>query len=89
VTDGEQGYLVPPGDEAALADRLSRLLAAPDDAKRMGASGRERVVAQWSLERMVDGYQDLIEAIYRAKAMRRRQNLAARTNKSAPLAPTI
>jgi glycosyltransferase involved in cell wall biosynthesis len=43
VRDGETGLLVPPGDPAALAAALERLLADPARARAMGARGRARV----------------------------------------------
>lgn len=39
VRDGRTGYLVPPGDRAALADRLVRLLADDGLRRRMGERG--------------------------------------------------
>lgn len=44
VEDGVNGYLVPPGDPRALADRLARLLDDPELRNRMGQAGRTRVV---------------------------------------------
>lgn len=67
VRDGETGYLVPPGDAEQLAARVADLLAAPERARRLGRAGRELVEAHWSLERMVEGYQDLIERVYLSK----------------------
>ena len=72
IEDGVNGYLFPAGDESQLAARLGHLLECPEQARRMGAIGRERVVAHWSLQRMVDGYQDLIDKIYRSKVRPRR-----------------
>src|SRR5690606_9136725 len=43
VDDGRTGLLVPPGDAAALAAAMRRLTGAPDERRRMGAAGRERV----------------------------------------------
>jgi len=43
VADGVNGFLVRPGDTAALGDRILRLLDDPDLASRMGASGRRLV----------------------------------------------
>ncbi len=43
VDDGVTGYLVPPGDPAALRDRLRRLLADPELAGRMGRAARLRI----------------------------------------------
>ena len=40
VQDGVTGLLVPPGDDAALADTLSGLLADPGRRQRLGDAGR-------------------------------------------------
>ena len=40
VLDGQTGWLVPPADERALADRLAELLANGDRARAMGQAGR-------------------------------------------------
>ena len=47
VLEGETGHVVNGRDVAAIADAVSRLLADPDAAARMGARGREWVMAQW------------------------------------------
>jgi glycosyltransferase involved in cell wall biosynthesis len=43
VDDGTTGLLVPPGDAAALAGALSRLLSDPAAAERLGRAGWARV----------------------------------------------
>lgn len=48
VVDGETGLLVPPRDVDALADALSSLLSDRELAERMGAAGRQRVLADFS-----------------------------------------
>lgn len=53
VEDGVTGLLVPPRDAEALTRAISSLLENPDLAARVGATGRERVTAHFSLERMV------------------------------------
>jgi len=53
VEDGRTGYLVPPGDSAALADRLRLLLLNPQQAYALGAAGRMRVQDHFSASRMV------------------------------------
>jgi glycosyltransferase involved in cell wall biosynthesis len=53
VGEGVTGYLVPPKDPAALADRLQRLLADPGLRVRMGEAGRTRIRAEFSVEQMV------------------------------------
>jgi glycosyltransferase involved in cell wall biosynthesis len=40
ILDGQTGWLVPAGDEWALADRLAELLASGDQARAMGQAGR-------------------------------------------------
>jgi glycosyltransferase involved in cell wall biosynthesis len=42
VADGETGLLVPPGDPAAMAAALGRLVADAGLRRRLGAAGRER-----------------------------------------------
>jgi glycosyltransferase involved in cell wall biosynthesis len=45
VADGVNGFLVPPGDPATLAERLSFLLSDHDTRGRMGREGR-RIAAE-------------------------------------------
>ncbi|MGH8905224.1 MAG: glycogen synthase [Egibacteraceae bacterium] len=48
VVDGETGYLVPPGDPGALAERINLLLADRALQRRFGKAGRARVLACFS-----------------------------------------
>jgi glycosyltransferase involved in cell wall biosynthesis len=65
VRDGEDGFLVEPGDALALAERLLRLAGDPGLRARLGAAGRERVVSRYGVGRLigdVDGlYRELLE----------------------------
>lgn len=74
VSDGLNGFLTPPGDPVALAQRLLDLLANPALARRLGQAGRERA-AEFGDRRMVAQ----IDALYR-------ELLAA---KNLPLPPAI
>ncbi|HEX4132355.1 MAG TPA: glycosyltransferase [Pirellulales bacterium] len=67
VHDGSTGYLTEPGNAAAIAERIAGLFDDPERAQAMGRVAREHVVARWSLEQMVQGYEDLIHRIYTAK----------------------
>jgi glycosyltransferase involved in cell wall biosynthesis len=48
VRDGETGYLVPPGDPAAVARRLGDLVADPALRRRMGEAARARTVREFA-----------------------------------------
>lgn len=48
VVDGENGFLVPPGDAAALATSIQRLLEEPHLARLFGRCAREYVVTRYS-----------------------------------------
>jgi len=52
IVHGETGRLVPPGDVASLASAMEAMLADRDEAARMGAAGRERVVREFSSMRL-------------------------------------
>ena len=67
VLEDRTGHLVAPGDRQAMADRVVALLTDPTRAATMGRAGREHVIAHWSVDRMVRGYEDLIAGIYAGK----------------------
>ena len=60
VEDGETGFLVPPGDVAALRDRLDQVLGDPPLARRLGANARDLVLQRFTwarvAERCLDAY---------------------------------
>jgi glycosyltransferase involved in cell wall biosynthesis len=70
VTDGVTGLLVPPEDAEALADAVSDLITDEQRRGQMGLAARKNVELTWSLDRMVHGYEDLIERIYAQKVGR-------------------
>jgi glycosyltransferase involved in cell wall biosynthesis len=64
VTNGRTGYLVAPHQVAPLAERIEELLLDGPKRGAMGREGRVSVLANASLRRMVDGYQDLVEYLF-------------------------
>jgi sugar transferase (PEP-CTERM/EpsH1 system associated) len=56
VVEGETGLLAPPSDPDALAIAISAYVADPSLARRHGAAGRNRVLRDFSMERMLGRY---------------------------------
>ena len=60
VTAGETGYIVPPGDPAALREMIDRLLADSAERNRLGANARavveERFTWHKTAQRCVEVY---------------------------------
>lgn len=54
VVDGETGFLVPPGRPEVLSERLRALLSDRELAKRMGRAGRERVLREFTWDRIAE-----------------------------------
>jgi glycosyltransferase involved in cell wall biosynthesis len=48
IDDGEQGLIVPPGDDTALAEAMGKLLADPQRAARFGTAAWQRAEAEYS-----------------------------------------
>jgi glycosyltransferase involved in cell wall biosynthesis len=54
VLEGETGYIVSPGDDESMAERIIQLLREPSRAREMGKRAKQRVIEQFSTERQVD-----------------------------------
>lgn len=59
VSDGETGYLVPPGDVDALAQAVVGLVRAPARRQAMGRAGRAHVLARFSARTMAHAVQEV------------------------------
>jgi alpha-maltose-1-phosphate synthase len=74
VADGRTGLLVPydPDDagtfESGLAARIAELLADPERAARMGAAGRERVLAEFGWPAIAQQTADVYAAVVAGRA---------------------
>ena len=61
VEDGRSGLVVPPNDEAALADAISSVLADPGRADEMGAEARRVAQDLYSVDRVVSQLADVYQ----------------------------
>ena len=59
IEDGVNGFLIAPGDEQALAEKLRWVLDNRDKARAMGHAGRDLVQRVFSTERYIKGYRDI------------------------------
>jgi glycosyltransferase involved in cell wall biosynthesis len=59
VVEGETGLLVAPGDPAALASAIVRLVDDPELRARLGGAGRARVEAHFTFESFLESHLDL------------------------------
>jgi len=57
IAHGQRGLLFDSGDEPALSEAIRRLLASPDEARRLGDAGREYVRSRFDLQVMADTYE--------------------------------
>jgi glycosyltransferase involved in cell wall biosynthesis len=67
VADGRSGYLIAPGDGAALAERLEALVVAPERRGAMGREGRRIVEARFDAARNTARTLDVIVALCRRR----------------------
>jgi len=63
VTDGQEGFLAPPRDPAALAQRIKDVVAAPDAAVEVGRAARRRVVRSFQSTRSAEVLRAQVEGL--------------------------
>jgi glycosyltransferase involved in cell wall biosynthesis len=66
VEDGQNGYVVSPGDADAFRERLRALTDSSDLRESMGRRGRSKVEAEHSLATNVERYLDVLEEAARS-----------------------
>jgi glycosyltransferase involved in cell wall biosynthesis len=70
VRDGIDGFLADAGDVERLADRLAELAADPERRAAMGEAGRERVLARYGVDRLVDDVDRLYRTLLQGEKRR-------------------
>jgi sugar transferase (PEP-CTERM/EpsH1 system associated) len=69
IVDGESGFLVPPRNAEALAQRLIDLRQRPELRMCLGQRGLERVRDEFSIDAMVRSYDELYGSLWPAASM--------------------
>jgi glycosyltransferase involved in cell wall biosynthesis len=79
VTDGVNGFLGKAGDPCSLGEAMTRLMSMPADQRfAMGERARHRVIAEFSLETVLDRWEWLYEELLDRKNVNWRKRLTAR-----------
>jgi glycosyltransferase involved in cell wall biosynthesis len=67
VEEGETGFLVPPMNHQAIADRVTKLLKDDDLRRKMGSAGQKRVQDKFSAEHITRSleqtFRDIIQPV--------------------------
>ena len=63
VVDGRTGFLVPPDEPMALANRIIGLLNAPHQRLEFGAVARRRMLEEFSFDAQSEAYRTLVEEL--------------------------
>ena len=64
IRDGVDGILVPPGDAAALAHAMDRLMANSDERQRLGTRAAE-IIERFSIEKIMKMWDELVSCTWR------------------------
>jgi glycosyltransferase involved in cell wall biosynthesis len=70
IVDGETGIYVPPGDSTALRNTIQRLLANPDEVRRIGQAARKFIEQQAGLDLFVTRVADAVRVGHEARLQR-------------------
>ncbi len=76
VLDGKTGILVPPGDQARLAEAICRLLRQPELRLRLGRAGRRWVLERFSQEQQIQGTHQLYLSLFEQRVGRAKRQIA-------------
>lgn len=65
VIPGETGYHAEPSDPRSLAEGLTKVLSDADYADQLGRAARERALAEFSIDRLVDRAEESYQILYK------------------------
>jgi glycosyltransferase involved in cell wall biosynthesis len=69
IQDGVTGYLIPPGDSTALGSAILRILGDRLTAQKVGAAGRQSVIANYSWTIVAEQLGGIFEAVVRSNGI--------------------
>jgi glycosyltransferase involved in cell wall biosynthesis len=85
VQDGKTGYLIPVGNDVALAAAIDRIIHDPARTGRMATTARQMTETRFSLERMVADYEALYARLLARRATGRAgERASGRTGANTP-----
>lgn len=70
IVEGQTGYIVPSGDDEAMAARIIQVLADDDNARAMGSRGKAIVAEKFSSEHHLQNTLELYEELLTTRAAR-------------------
>jgi len=73
VVDGVTGVLVPPNDVPALGGALEAMIGDRERARALGAAGRKRAVEEFTLDRMIERFEEAFTEAGEMPILRRRR----------------
>lgn len=63
ISDGIEGFIVPPRDAIAISEAIKKLIADPALMQKMGKAGRNKILSRFTLERQTQAYLDFYEEL--------------------------
>jgi glycosyltransferase involved in cell wall biosynthesis len=70
VIDGKTGYLCPSNDSGTIADRVMGLLDDGTEARRTGEAGRNKIMNEFGMDRMVRSTEDIYKKFIEMKGLK-------------------
>jgi len=67
IVDGKTGFLIPPRNPAALAEKILWVLKNREEAREMGMEGRSRAESLFSLSKMQESFENLYVQLLNGK----------------------
>ena len=63
VIHGQDGYIVEKGNALAIAKKVRKLFDSPENAARVGEMARNKIIAKFSLDKMLESFVSLMYKI--------------------------